>query len=116
MVTGGFRTVKGMNDALASGACDFVGIARPLAVEPYLPNQLMRGEDVKYAVKPIKTGIKPLDKMAIMEIVWYAAQFKTIADGKQPNPNLSPLKVLFNYSRRNIKTVLTGKLNSRKSA
>ena len=67
-------------------------------------------------MKPIKTGIKPLDKMAIMEIVWYAAQFKTIADGKQPNPNLSPLKVLFNYSRRNIKTVLTGKLNSRKSA
>lgn len=116
MVTGGFRTVKGMNDALASGACDFVGIARPFAVEPYLSNQLLAGQDIRYATKPIKTGIKALDKMSIMEVVWYAAQFKSIADGKQPNPNLSPLKVLFNYSRRNLKTVLTGKLNSRKSA
>ncbi len=33
MVTGGFRTVEGMNAALESGACDFIGIARPFAVE-----------------------------------------------------------------------------------
>lgn len=33
MVTGGFRTAQGMNAALDSGACDFIGIARPFAVE-----------------------------------------------------------------------------------
>lgn len=44
MVTGGFRSKRGMNDALASGAMDVVGIARPLAVEPDLPRRLLLGE------------------------------------------------------------------------
>ncbi|MBU3846244.1 MAG: NADH:flavin oxidoreductase/NADH oxidase family protein [Candidatus Acinetobacter avistercoris] len=116
MVTGGFRTVKGMNDALASGACDFIGLARPLAVETDLANRLIAGHDVKYAVKPIKTGIPLVDKMAIMEIIWYAAQFKAIGEGKQPNPKLSPLKVFFKYLKGNLTAVVKGQLNSRKSA
>ena len=116
MVTGGFRTVKGMNDALASGACDFIGIARPLAVETDLTDRLIAGQDVRYAVKPIKTGIPFIDKMAIMEIVWYAAQFKAIAQGKAPNPKLSPLKVFINYAKGNVKAIIQGRLNSRKSA
>lgn len=116
MVTGGFRTVKGMNDALASGACDFIGLARPLAVETDLTHRLIAGNDVKYAVKPIKTGIPLVDKMAIMEIIWYAAQFKAIGEGKQPNPKLSPLKVFFKYLKGNLTSVVKGQLNSRKSA
>ena len=36
IVTGGFRSSKGMSDALNSGACDFVGLARPFAVQTYL--------------------------------------------------------------------------------
>ncbi len=116
MVTGGFRTVAGMNAALASGACDFIGIARPLAVEPDLPARLIAGHDVRYAVKPIKTGIPFVDKMAIMEIIWYAAQFKAIGLGKKPNPKLSPLLVFLNYAKGNIKAVVKGRVNSRKSA
>jgi 2,4-dienoyl-CoA reductase-like NADH-dependent reductase (Old Yellow Enzyme family) len=57
MVTGGFRTVAGMNAALQSGACDFIGIARPLAVETDLTDRLIAGNDVRYAVNQIKTGI-----------------------------------------------------------
>ena len=116
MVTGGFRTVKGMNAALESGACDFIGIARPLAVETDLTDRLIAGKDVKYAVNPIKTGIPFVDKMAIMEIIWYAAQFKAIGEGKAPNPKLSPLKVFLNYAKGNIKAIIQGKVNSRKSA
>jgi 2,4-dienoyl-CoA reductase-like NADH-dependent reductase (Old Yellow Enzyme family) len=82
MVTGGFRTVAGMNAALQSGACDFIGIARPFAVETDLANRLIAGQDVKYAVKPIKTGLPFVDKMAIMEIIWYAAQFRSIGKAK----------------------------------
>src|SRR5690606_11871497 len=66
MVTGGFRTVEGMNAALDSGACDFVGIARPFAVEPDLGNRLVAGHDVRYAVEKNKTCIPTVDKMAIM--------------------------------------------------
>ncbi|MEB5929044.1 NADH:flavin oxidoreductase/NADH oxidase family protein [Acinetobacter schindleri] len=116
MVTGGFRTAAGMNAALESGACDFVGIARPFAVETDLGQKLVAGQDVRYAVEKIKTGIPMIDKMAIMEIIWYAAQFKRIAQGKQPNPKLSPLKVFLHYLKGNVTAVIKGQINSRKSA
>ena len=118
MVTGGFRTRHGMDEALQSGACDLIGIARPLAVETDAPAHLVAGQDVKYAVKPIKTGIKPFDNMGVMEIIWYAAQFRTIGQGKQPNPNLKPLWVFANYVKGNIKAMLqkkptTGRLRAK---
>ncbi len=116
MVTGGFRTAASMNAALDSGACDFVGIARPFAVETDLGHKLVAGQNVRYAVEKIKTGIPMVDKMAIMEIIWYAAQFKQIAQGKTPNPKLSPLKVFLNYLKGNVKAVIKGQINSRKSA
>ena len=116
MVTGGFRTAQGMDAALESGACDFIGIARPFAVETDLADRLLVGQDVRYAVDKIKTGIPMVDKMAIMEIIWYAAQFKSIAQGKRPNPKLSPLKVFFHYVKGNLKAVIQGQINSRKSA
>ncbi len=106
MVTGGFRTRQGMDAALASGACDFIGIARPLAVETDAPASLLKGQDVRYAVKPIKTGLKPIDNMAIMEVIWYAAQFRAIGEGRKPNPKLSPLVVFMRYLRGNLKAVL----------
>jgi 2,4-dienoyl-CoA reductase-like NADH-dependent reductase (Old Yellow Enzyme family) len=109
MVTGGFRTRQGMDTALQSGACDLIGIARPLAVETDAPANLVAGHNVKYAVKPIKTGFKPFDKMGVMEIIWYAAQFKAIGQGKRPNPNLSPLVVFFHYIKGNVKAMLRGK-------
>ena len=116
MVTGGFRTVAGMNAALDSGACEFIGIARPLAVETDLTDRLIAGQDVRYAVDKIKIGIPMVDKMAIMEIIWYAAQFKEIAQGKRPNPKLSPLKVFLKYATGNITAIIKGQLNSRRSA
>ncbi|CAJ0564761.1 unnamed protein product, partial [Mesorhabditis spiculigera] len=42
-VTGGFRTVPGMCKALASDACEGVGIARPAAQEPDLAKKLLDG-------------------------------------------------------------------------
>lgn len=41
MVTGGFRTVDGMNAALQSGALDIVGLARLLAIDPDAPIALL---------------------------------------------------------------------------
>ena len=34
-VTGGFRTASGMVQAVQDGACDGIGIGRPLGAEPY---------------------------------------------------------------------------------
>jgi 2,4-dienoyl-CoA reductase-like NADH-dependent reductase (Old Yellow Enzyme family) len=41
MVTGGFRSIKGMNDALNQNACDVVGIARPFCTDPQIANKLL---------------------------------------------------------------------------
>lgn len=42
-VTGGFRTTSGMVRAIKDGACDGVGLARPLAAEPYFCREIMAG-------------------------------------------------------------------------
>lgn len=44
MVTGGFRTRAAMDEALASGAADVIGVARPLCVDPDLPNRILTGD------------------------------------------------------------------------
>lgn len=41
MVTGGFRTRIGMEAALTSRGCDLIGIARPAAVLPRLPKEII---------------------------------------------------------------------------
>lgn len=43
-VTGGFRTAAGMVAAVEAGACDGVGIGRPLAAEPYLCKEILAGK------------------------------------------------------------------------
>ncbi|GAB7353512.1 hypothetical protein MBLNU459_g3958t1 [Dothideomycetes sp. NU459] len=43
-ITGGFRTGGAMVAALASGACAGVGIARPLAQDPYFCSRILGGE------------------------------------------------------------------------
>ena len=43
-VTGGFRTASGMVRAVQDGACDGIGIGRPLGAEPYLCKELLEGK------------------------------------------------------------------------
>jgi 2,4-dienoyl-CoA reductase-like NADH-dependent reductase (Old Yellow Enzyme family) len=42
-VTGGFRTASGMVRAVEGGACDGVGIGRPLGAEPFLCKDILEG-------------------------------------------------------------------------
>lgn len=86
MVTGGFRTVAGMNAALRSGALDLVGLARLLAIDPDAPAALLQGRDSPQQVRAIHTGLKAVDRMGIMEVLWYTRQLKRIARGKAPRP------------------------------
>jgi 2,4-dienoyl-CoA reductase-like NADH-dependent reductase (Old Yellow Enzyme family) len=86
MLTGGFRTRAGMEEALAGGAVDIVGLARPLAVEPDLPRALLSGErDAARAVK-LATGFANLD--SIIQGSWYETQIDRMGHGQDPDPAL----------------------------
>lgn len=91
MVTGGFRSAEGMSQALESNAFDVVGIARLMAIDPDAAKYLLAGTNSKQNVQPIKTGIKKIDRLGIMEVLWYTQQLNRIAQGKAPKPKESGL-------------------------
>lgn len=88
-VTGGFRSSEGMQDALDSGATDFIGIARPLALVPDLPNRAMNDDKYVMSFKVPSTGFKELDRMMMLDLVWFEQQIHLMANGKDPRENLS---------------------------
>ena len=94
-VTGGFRSATAMNSALKAGSLDMIGLARPLAVDTQYPNKLLAGQTLDINVNPIKTGIKAIDKMAIMEVAWYGRQLHRISKGQAPKPNENALMSFF---------------------
>lgn len=97
VVTGGFRSAAGMASAIESGAVDFVGVARSLALEPDLPRRLLTGGEPVHTVRPIKTGIGFIDKMGLMEVTWYTGQLKRIGQGQPPKPGESALWVFLKF-------------------
>jgi 2,4-dienoyl-CoA reductase-like NADH-dependent reductase (Old Yellow Enzyme family) len=88
VITGGFRSQKGMEEAVANEEIDMVGIARPFALVPDLANRIFNGNYETVQAKSIKTGIRFIDKNAsLLEIGWYEQQLARIGKSKSPNPN-----------------------------
>lgn len=97
MLTGGFRTRAGMDDALLGGAVDVVGLARPMAAEPDLPRALLAGE--RDAARPVKlaTGIASLD--SVIQGSWYQTQIDRMGRGLEPKPDLGRWMPVLRYLR-----------------
>ncbi len=95
LLTGGFRTVEVMEEALRNDELDFVGMARPFAVDPNIANQFLSGEKSSIEINPIKTGVGLIDKLGAMEVKWYSAQMDRIGKGKEVKPDLSVWPVIF---------------------
>ena len=80
MVTGGFRTRAGMDEALASGDLDVIGIARPMCIETDLPRRLLDGSAeaggrYEATIDPPKAGL-----------AWFCLQLLRIGRGEEPDP------------------------------
>lgn len=103
MLTGGFRTTSVMENAITSNQLDIVGIARPLAINPNIPNEMFSGELQKIEAPFPKTGIKSIDNMGFLELGWYELQIKRLGEGKTPNPNMSAFNAVGHQVNVNIK-------------
>ena len=84
MVTGGFRSLSGMEAALKDGALDIVGMAKPFSENPNIANDLLSGAVTRIDLKKIKLPIAALTSMA--EMAWAKTQMHRIAAQKRPNP------------------------------
>ncbi len=112
MVTGGFRSGGAMAAALESGACDMVGLARPLCVDPDGPKKLLA--DVGYTLpapeKALRLGPGPLSAEgggAFVKMLngfgvqaWFCLQILNLAEGREPDLRLPVWKALWRYQQR----------------
>ena len=97
MVTGGFRTREGIEDALQSNVCQIVGIGRPLCADPYCIKKMIAGEleILPSFEKTLSLGpsiLSPSSPFTIITVInafgamaWFYQQIKNMAKGLMPN-------------------------------
>ena len=88
MLTGGFRSVDFMENALSDKKLDIVGLARPFCLYPDLPNQIFDGSIDRFEAPIPRIGISMLDKLGGVELPWYELQIHRLGYGKKPKKNL----------------------------
>ena len=86
VVTGGIRSINAMNTLLNDNTTDFRGIARPLTIDPNIPNKIKQGTYTIVETTRVSTGVKKLDKIfgSLLGIVYYQVLMQNIAKGKEP--------------------------------
>ncbi|MEJ8304787.1 NADH:flavin oxidoreductase/NADH oxidase family protein [Saccharibacillus sacchari] len=102
VVTGGFRSQVGMEEALAAGKTSMIGIARPLALVPDIPNQIMQGRYETVRTQRLKTGLSSLDRQlgALIGLSYYEQQMERIARGKPAKLHRNAWNPLLHTLRR----------------
>jgi 2,4-dienoyl-CoA reductase-like NADH-dependent reductase (Old Yellow Enzyme family) len=122
MVTGGFRTQAGMQAALSEGHTDMIGVARPFCLDPDFPNRMMSGATTALPVPEDKLVLgkgywgpnSPSGSMRslnnLSQAGWYYRQIELLADGRAPQPQLSPLWALLTHLGKDFKRAMARKL------
>lgn len=111
MVTGGFRSRQAMEAAL-EGACDMIGLGRPLCWQPDFPRRLLarevdRVERMEDRLRFAKRGWRsPSSRFTAAKVLnafgaqsWYYCQLFRLADGKPADLGRSMLSTLAEYLR-----------------
>ena len=97
VVTGGFRSVESMEEALANEKTSMIGIARPMALVPDIPNRISEGHYETVKTQRLTTGIRSLDKKLgpLIGNSYYEQQMKRLARGKKPKRSQNAWSPLF---------------------
>ncbi|MFJ2755518.1 NADH:flavin oxidoreductase/NADH oxidase family protein [Nocardioides sp. NPDC087217] len=109
MVTGGFRSRSGMQDALTAGDCDAVGIARPTVTTTDAADAILRGRAATLQTHEIAVGMRRLlGRLADLKTVdgmlnlsWNTDQLHRMARGLEPDLDRGPLRTALAMVRRN---------------
>lgn len=101
MVTGGFRSAEGMEQALQDNALDMIGVARPLVVDPACTGKLLRGElaelpafdeKIQLAQRGFFSAKSPIQALRALNVFtnlwWYYANLLEMGKGKACNLEL----------------------------
>jgi 2,4-dienoyl-CoA reductase-like NADH-dependent reductase (Old Yellow Enzyme family) len=95
-LTGGIRTLSTVESILENNEADCVCIARPLAFEQTLAQDLIDGKVcgavyVPFKIPEVPAILKGLIRILVpmSETAWYQMQMKNIANGKEPDFNIS---------------------------
>ena len=104
MVTGGFRSRLAMETAINQGACEIVGIGRPLCSDPLSVKKLLdRSIDVLPTFeKTLSIGPGWLSQRSPFRLIqalnafgiqsWFYSQIRRISEGLSPDLSLNPFK------------------------
>ena len=120
IVTGGFRTREGMNDAIRSNACDFVGIARPVCVQFNLPQILLDKNISDKDARALQYDIRGTQLFNLIPIrgarssvgvIWHNWQMHRVAiENQEPDPTLTfhgkILSVVFKKLKQNLPLII----------
>ena len=97
MVTGGFRTREGIENALQSNICQIVGVGRPLCADPYCIQRMMAGnlDTLPSFEKTLSLGpsiFSPSSPFTLIQVInafgamaWFYQQIKHMSEGLMPN-------------------------------
>ncbi|CAB9515244.1 Putative 12-oxophytodienoate reductase-like protein [Seminavis robusta] len=96
VLTGGFRTKAGMQQALKQHLCDMIGLGRPVITYPQFSTKLLASsnDDVQSTCSTLQAPIFGEILDAALNSLWYQRQLHRISVGLNPNPNLSYLYTL----------------------
>ncbi len=116
MVTGGFRSLAGMNAALAAGAIDVVGVGRPFCVDPGCAAGLLSGarSNLPAYERTLRIGPGLMGYASPFAMVralngwgqqgWFCLQLLRIAAGQEPNLKLGVFKAFRDYQKNETQT------------
>ncbi len=84
-LSGGFRQISTMEEALGKGDAAMIGICTPMVVMPDLPNRILAATYQPFAM-PLTTGNRWVDNrlQSVMENGYCEAQMKRLGAGKAP--------------------------------
>jgi len=96
MLTGGFRRASTMADAIATGAMDFIGLARPMVVEADFARRVLESlgsDDVASLLdaSPRSVGARGL-LGGLSEVSWHTVQLGRLARGVPIKPHLGVME------------------------